>query len=118
MSALAAGQESAPCAPQQVIVGSSGGRTLSGAVTFQGSAPSGSLYLLAWGNETRALRVPAPVSPAAFTVTHVPTGTYYLYAVLDVNGDGEISATDMTSFQSTLMVQVSGGPVTGQNITL
>jgi hypothetical protein len=78
----------------------SGGRTIRGTVTFTGT-PTGPLYVCCQGpaGDYYATRVPAPVSPQAFTITGVPDGFCNLWVVLDENGNGVPDAGDFTNFQ-------------------
>jgi hypothetical protein len=92
----------------------SGANTVSGTVTFPGTA-TGPLYVgLQSGNSIYSQAIQNPVSPQAYTVTGVPSGTYTNFAIVDMNNDGEIDPGDILA-QPTLVVS---GNVTTANLFL
>ena len=88
------------------IGASTGGNTVSGAVTFTGTA-SGPLYVGFYDQNTNnvyATPIANPVSPQQYTV-QVPTGSnYFFFGIIDQNNNGLISPDDITNTSG------NGGP--------
>jgi len=100
------------------------GSTVSGAVTFTGTA-TGPMYAGLYDQATGVFYgeyIASPVSAQAYTVT-VPTSSTAVYqpvAVLDQNNDGEIDAGDLQNTNgngNSSLIAVTGN-TTGVNITL
>ncbi len=76
-----------------------GGNTVSGTVTFTGTA-TGPLYVGFYDQKTGnvyADPIASPISPQAYSV-QVPTGsTYYFFGIIDQNNDGLIDPGDITN---------------------
>jgi hypothetical protein len=88
---------STPVGP--VVVGpKSGANTLSGTVTFPGTA-TGPLYVGVFDGNTGQIyeqTIASPVSPQAYSVAGVPNGTTYQnFAIIDNNNDGLIGLGDL-----------------------
>jgi hypothetical protein len=112
--------ESAATTPASVTVGAgSGGNTISGTVTFPGTA-AGPLYVGLYGNGIYSLAIQNPVSPQAYSFSGVPNGTYQNFAIIDMNNDGEVDAGDMAnvSDHSNAATVVVSGNVTNADVTL
>ncbi len=108
--------------PKGVIVNApTGVNTVSGSVTFTGSA-TGPLYVGFFDQNTGmayATRIAAPSSPQPYTV-QVPTGTgYYFFGILDQNNNGNVDPGDVsnTHDNGSASVDISGN-LTGENLTL
>jgi hypothetical protein len=97
-----------------------GGNTVSGAVSFSGTA-TGPLYTGFYNTTTGAFYgeyIANPVSPQAYTV-QVPTGsTYFFVGFLDQNKNGVIDAGDVSNTQGNMTNTVITGNTTGVNLTL
>jgi len=110
---------STPIGP--VTIGApTGGNTISGAVSFTGTA-TGPLYTGFYNTSTGAFYgeyIATPVSPQAYTV-QVPTGsTYFFVGFLDQNKNGVIDAGDVSNTQGNMTNTVITGNTTGVNLTL
>jgi hypothetical protein len=121
LSAVNIDGESAPSAPVSATLGAaSGANMVSGSVTFPGTA-TGPLYVGLYGdNGIFTAVIPSPVSPQAYTLLGVPTGTYQNFAIIDMNNDGEIDAGDLDNVSSHTnppTISVSG-TTTGADNTL
>jgi hypothetical protein len=94
------------------------GNVLSGTT---GVSPANALVLLSTTPMTQGN--PNPISgtiadgAGAFTLPHVPDGTYYPLAAKDANGDGSIDPSRGDVIAAGDPVTVSGGNVTGVNLT-
>ena len=126
MSALVGGTESAPSKiVSKTINAGTGGRTVSGTISFAGAANSGApLYVNLVNNVTGKIyvtRVTGPLtSPVAYTITGVPNGFYYVQAFVDNNSDGTYDVGDFSltyNIQYVPMVAVSSNVNIG-NIAL
>ena len=97
-----------------------GGNTVSGQVTFTGTA-TGPLYTGFYNTNTGAFYgeyIASPVSPQAYTI-QVPTGSsYFFVGVLDQNKNGIVDAGDITNTQGNMTTTVISGNATGVNLTL
>ncbi|MDE3188074.1 MAG: putative Ig domain-containing protein, partial [Acidobacteriota bacterium] len=75
------------------------GNTVSGTVTFTGTA-TGPLYVGFYDQNTGSVyadAIASPSSPQAYTV-QVPTGSnYYFFGIIDQNNDGLVDAGDITN---------------------
>ncbi len=77
-----------------------GANVLSGTVTFPGTA-TGPLYAGVFDQSSfppvmRFTRIASPMSPQAYTVTGIPSGSnYFVFAILDQNNNGLIDAGDV-----------------------
>jgi hypothetical protein len=98
-----------------------GANVLTGSVTFPATA-TGPLYVGAFdqnGGLMRATRIASPVSPQAFTVTGIPSGSsYFAFAILDQNDNGLIDAGDLsnTNGGGNQVIAITGA--TSHDITL
>ncbi len=101
------------------------GNTVSGAVTFTGTA-TGPLYVGFYDQTTNQIyaavvgsKTSPPTSPAPFTVD-VPTGSnYYFFGTIDQNNDGLIDPGDITNTHDNGANAVSiAGNTTNDNLTL
>jgi uncharacterized protein (DUF2141 family) len=115
------GESAASLVSQVVTIGAtSGSNTVSGSVTFPGTA-TGPLYVGVYSNTNGVYfqRIASPVSPQAYSFAGIPNGTYQNFAVLDMNGNGQIDAGDLTNFgpngPPSLAVNTS---ISGNNLTL
>jgi len=96
-----------------------GGVTVSGAVSFTGTA-TGPLYTGFYNQSTGAFYgeyIATPVSPQAYTI-QVPTGSYLFVGVLDENKDGVIDAGDLNNTSNNQTTTSITGSTTGENLTL
>ena len=76
-----------------------GGNTISGAVSFTGTA-TGSLYVGLYNENTGipyTVRIANPVSPQAFTLPGVPNGTFFFFGIVDQDNNGYINLGDITN---------------------
>lgn len=107
-----------------------GQNAVSGTVSFTGTA-SGPLYVGLFDQSTQtpyAVRIASPVSPQAFTIPGVPSGsTYFHFAILDQNANGFIDLGDFTNIDRgdlTMAGSRAGsflavaGNLSGQNLAL
>jgi hypothetical protein len=121
VSAVNTAGESAATTPTSVTLGAgSGANTVSGTVTFPGTATGHTLYVGVYGNSgIYFTAITSPASPQAYSITGVPTGTYQNFAILDLNDDGEANPpdiTDVTNHSNPPTITVSGS--TTGNIAL
>lgn len=104
--------------PTAVTIGApTGGNTVSGNVTFSGTA-TGPLYVgffdMSTGN-AYGTRIASPVSPQAYTV-QVPNGSnYFLFGVVDQNNDGLIEPGDISNTRENTVVSA---PSSNEDLTL
>lgn len=98
-----------------------GGSTVSGTVSFPGSA-AGPLYVAIVDPVTDVLRLgtwAAPASsPAPFSVPGVPDGRYKVYAIIDQDGDHLIDEGDLRTRDEVATVLDVAGPMTGVDVAL
>jgi hypothetical protein len=105
LSSMVGAAESTPTAVFGPVISGAvtGLNTLSGTVTFTGTA-TGPLLVGAFDMSSgimRGTRIASPVSPQAFTVTGIPTGTnFFHFAVLDQNDNGTIDTGDLGNTNS------------------
>ena len=121
VSAVNVKGESAATTPVSVtLAAGSGANTVSGTVTFPGTATGHTLYAGVYGdNGIYFQAITSPVSPQAYSFSGVPSGTYQNFAILDLNDDGEVNppdVTDVTNHSNPPTITVSGN--TTGNITL
>ncbi len=121
MTAVNTAGESAATTPVSVtLAAGSGANTVSGTVTFPGTATGHTLYVGAYGNNGIFFTaITSPVSPQAYSIAGVPSGTYQNFAILDMNDDGEVNPpdiSDVTNHSNPPTITVSGS--TTGNITL
>ncbi|HUX72300.1 MAG TPA: carboxypeptidase regulatory-like domain-containing protein [Steroidobacteraceae bacterium] len=119
MTALEGTTESAPTAVVgPVTVGaSSGANTVSGTVTFPGTA-TGSLIVGVHSNSGAYYSIIAnPVSPQSYSVAGVPNGTYQNFALVDMNNNGTVNAGDLSNVGGHIPSIAVSGNMTG-NVTL
>jgi hypothetical protein len=121
VTAVNSGGESAATTPvSATLAAGSGANTVSGTVTFPGTATGHTLYVGAYGNNGIFFTaIASPVSPQAYSIAGVPNGTYQNFAILDLNDDGEVNPpdiTDVTNHSNPPTIVVSGS--TTGNITL
>lgn len=118
MTALVGSTESAPTSVVSQPIGAvSGGNTVSGTVTYTG-ATTGPLYVGVFSNSGIFFTsIASPVSPQAYSITGVPSGTYQNFAIIDMNNNGIIDVGDISNTgENTPTITVSGN--TTGNITL
>lgn len=98
-----------------------GGFTVSGTITFTGTA-TGPLYVGLFdeaAGRPYVVRIANPVSPQAFSVAGVPAGSYFFFGILDQNNNGLIDAGDMSNTEgNTSYMLTVGGNMTGQSLTI
>jgi uncharacterized repeat protein (TIGR01451 family) len=96
------GPESTPTAVSGPVTvnSTSGSNTVSGTVNFSGITPTGNLYVGVYSSTNGVFfqTITSPVSPQAFSFAGVPAGSYFLFAVMDQNGNGVIDTGDVTNF--------------------
>jgi hypothetical protein len=90
--------ESAATTPVSVTLGAgSGASTVSGTVTFPGTA-TGPMYVGVYGNSGIYVQaINSPASPQAYSVSGVPNGTYSNFAIIDMNKNGQIDVGDISN---------------------
>ena len=121
VTAVNSNGESAATTPvSATLAAGSGANTVSGSVTFPGTATGHTLYVGAYGNNGIFFTaITSPVSPQAYSIAGVPSGTYQNFAILDLNDDGEVNPpdiSDVTNHSNPPTITVSGS--TTGNITL
>ncbi len=91
-----------------------------GACTVSGTAaipvtPTGPLSVILMNSDTYTpyfTRIASPSTSQAYSISGVPSGTYGLYAIVDMNADGLIDAGDLTlgmaRWSQTVVVEGSG----------
>jgi hypothetical protein len=106
----------------------SGANTVSGTVTFPGTA-TGPLYVGVYDNNTGKIyeqTIASPSSPQPYSVSGVPNGTYQSFAIIDMNNDGVVGLGDLqnvnngnggpppltVSSNTTAPIALSGAPMT------
>ena len=93
--------ESAATTPLSVtLAGGTGANTVSGTVTFPGSATGHTLYVGVYGSGIYFQAITNPVSPQAYSIAGVPSGVYQNFAIIDMNDDGEVGAGDIDNVNS------------------
>lgn len=122
ISALVNGVEGTPSAVfGPVNIGATtGANTVSGTVTFPGTA-SGPLLVGAYNPMTGAVyftKIAAPVSPQSYSFAGVPDGTYANFAVIDMNANGSIDAGDIGNTNNNNMPMINLPGPTGGTIAL
>lgn len=104
-----------------ITIGPGTGSTISGTVTFPGTA-TGPMYVGVFdeaAGRPYAVRIANPVSPQAFTVTGVPNGTFFFFGILDQNSNGVIDPGDISNTNSNISSAITvTGNMTAQNLTL
>ncbi|MDE2294136.1 MAG: carboxypeptidase regulatory-like domain-containing protein [Gammaproteobacteria bacterium] len=96
-----------------------GGNTVSGTVTFSGTATGPMMVGLSAGSKTVYYDYIAhPVSPQAYSVSGVPSGIQQVVVWLDQNNDQTLDAGDLTNFQGLSPVVNVTGNLTNLNETL
>jgi hypothetical protein len=95
-----------------------GANTLSGTVTFPGTA-TGPMYVGVYGNNGVFIETIAhPVSPQAYSVSGVANGTYQNFAEIDMNNDGEFDPPDIENADNNNLPPITISGNTTGNITL
>lgn len=124
ISAITNGVEGTPSGVVgPVTIGATTGNyTVSGSVTFPGTA-SGGMFVGAYDTMTGAVYfklIASPSSPQAYSFAGVPNGSYYNFAVVDMNGNGVIDAGDIsnTNSDATPLITVNNANLTGSDVTL
>ncbi len=77
-----------------------GGITVSGIVTFPGTA-TGPLWIILQDPvrlELYVVRIASPVSPQAYSTAGLPVGTFYVLAFLDQNGSATLDLPDLRNW--------------------
>lgn len=94
--------------------------TLSGTVNGTGLTLTNAPLILAALSETggKVLRISSPSAVQPFTLPGVAPGSYKLYAVRDVGGNGEFTLTDPSNFSAPIPAVVSNANVTGVQVPL
>jgi Putative Ig domain len=118
MYALVGITKSAPVSSGAVVIrpAESGATTVSGTVTFLGTA-TGPLYVGVFNGSTiYGQEITSPTSPASYSFSGVPAGNYQAFAIIDQNNNGLIEASDITNVNNN-----QGGPppltVSGTTVT-
>lgn len=90
--------ESAPAVIGPVTINpTTGANTVSGTVTFP--SVSGPMYVGVYSQSVGVFitRVQNPVSPQAYSISGVPNGSYFVFAIIDVNNNGQIDLGDVSN---------------------
>jgi hypothetical protein len=103
------------------IGATTGANTVSGAITFSEPSPGPMFVGLYQENSGGApdvyvTRIASPASPQAYSVGGVPAGSYYFFAIIDMNNNGLIDAGDIENTDEGGMITVSGNMT--HNLTL
>lgn len=96
-----------------------GPNILTGSVTFPGTA-TGPLYVGAFDMSTgtmRAARIASPTRPQFYTVTGIPAGDYFVFAIVDMNDNGVVDGGDLSNTREDGQV-VPIDVATTQDVTL
>jgi hypothetical protein len=79
----------------------SGANTVSGSVTFPGSATGHTLYVGVFNQTTNTpyfAKITSPVNPQAYSIAGVPSGSnYQAIAIIDMNDNGVIDLGDLSN---------------------
>jgi hypothetical protein len=106
--------------PVTPVVGS-GANTVSGSVTFPGSATGHNLYVGVYNQTTNTpyfTKVASPVSPQSYSLAGVPNGSsYQAIAIIDMNDNGLIDLGDLSNADNNKAGITISGNATA-NITL
>ena len=105
--ALVGATKSAAATSGAVVIraAGTGANTVSGTVTFPGTA-TGPLYVGVFNGSTiYGQEIPSPTSPASYSFSGVPAGSYQAFAIIDQNNNGLIEASDLTNVNNN-----QGGP--------
>lgn len=121
ITALVGATESAPSAVvgPVTINATTGLSTVSGAVTFSGTATGPMLVGLF--SETTGVyftRSANPASPQSYSIAGVPNGSYYPFAIIDMNNNGVIDTGDISNTDGSGGGQITVSGNTTSNITL
>jgi uncharacterized protein (DUF2141 family) len=89
-SVNASGESATTSVSGPVTIGTTtGNSTVSGTISFPGITPTGPLYVLIEGSGGGYFeRIASPSNPAAYSISGVPNGNYFVFAFLDMNDDG------------------------------
>ena len=115
VAAINNGIEGPVSTPVAAVAGvPTGGATATGTVNFTGFTPSGDLYAIAYDSSQGGFtaQVSSPAASQAYSITGLPTAlndSFFNFAVLDANGDGELDPTEPTSI-------INNGGTTGFTI--
>jgi hypothetical protein len=125
MSALVGTTESAASTPvKAVLAAGTGAFTVSGAVTFPGTA-TGPLYVGLFDGQNSVIYGKEILTPyssgVTYSITGVPAGNYQAFAIVDQNNNGLIESSDISNVSNN-----NGGPpaltvsgnITSNNIAL
>ena len=122
ISSLIGGTESAQStAFGPVTIGTpTGGVSVSGVITFSGSATGHTMFVGLYGNNgIYGTTIVNPTSPQAYTISGVQPGSYNLFAFADMDNSGYFNTGDiMPLFDFLPTVAVSSSNMSGQNLTL
>ena len=121
MAASGAGPWTTYGSPTAITIGApSAANTISGAVTFTGTA-TGPMYVGFYDTSNGLFygtRIASPVSPQAYS-TQVPNGTsYYFVGIVDNNNDALIDRGDFSNTSGNMATTSITGSASGQNLTL
>ncbi len=120
-SVLDTAGQSAQSAASPVTIGTpAGGVSVSGAITFSGSASGHNMVVGVYGNNgIYGTMIPSPTSPQTYTISGVQPGTYQLFAFVDMDNNGYFAPGDiLPNFDNLQTITVGSGNVTSQNLTL
>jgi len=123
VTALVGADESVPSSVSApVLIGStSGSYNVSGAILYPGVSPAGPLYVGVY-NESGAISCTRIESPSygsqSYSFAGVANGTYMLFAILDMNGNGLIDVGDYKNTEQGTMITVNNADLIDQNSTL
>lgn len=117
------GTTAIPCAAESAQSAVNGGasvtinattglNTVSGTVSFPGTASGGMLVGLFSPTGIYFTTIASPASPQSYSVAGIPAGNYFPFAAIDMNGNGIIDAGDLSNTNG------NGGTITvGGNLT-
>jgi uncharacterized protein (DUF2141 family) len=121
ISALVGVTESAASAViGPVTIGATtGANTVSGIVTFPGTATGPMLVGLYSNTGVYFTTIASPVSPQSYSIAGIPSGSYFAFAIIDMNGNGVIDLGDISNTNNNGSGQITvTGNITGNNIIL
>ena len=97
-----------------------GGVSVSGAITFSGSATGHKMFIGLYSNNgIYGTTVVSPTSPQTYTLSGVQPGSYNLFAFVDMDNNGYFNTGDIVPvFDLLPAITVGSSNMTNQNLTL
>ena len=122
-SLIGSGESALSPAVGPITIGApAGGVSVSGQVTFTGSAAGHRMWVLLvdeLNGQFFGTNVLSPTSPYSYTISGVQPGSYFAVAFVDMDDDGNFTLGDkMPMFDVLPRFDVAGANLTGKNVTL